>query len=412
MWTAFKDCRIKRNTYGGAYGACGGLSYKPSSSLYTHEKSILSAVINRIANEVSQIDFKHVRKDEEGRYVETINSNLNECLTVSANIDQNSRDFIRDVIISMCEEGNIAIFPTAVTTDINVPFDPISIRVGRITKWFPQAVEVEGYDECTGMHKSQIFPKKSVCILENPFYTVMNETNSSVQRLKKKLSSMDAYDKAVGSGKLDLIIQLPYALKSEARRKQAAERKEDIVKQLKDSAYGIAYVDNTEKITQLNRPLENNLLKEIEYLTNEVLSQLGFDTTILNGTADAQRVQNFKTTIINVYAGVIVDEMRRKWITKTGRSQGQDIEMYNDPFKLLPLEKMAELADKLTRNQIMTANEIRQKIGLKPSGDPKADMLMNWNVSHSPEEMGDEGGYPEEGYDEGYDEGYPEDGEY
>lgn len=399
MWTAFKNRGTCRNSYGGAYGATGGLSYKPNQSLFNGtDKSIISAVINKIANEVAQIDFKHIRKDEDGRYIETLNTHLNECLSVSANIDQNSRDFIRDVIISLCTEGTIAIFPTLITSDrLDVPFDPCSIRVGRIVKWYPKAVEIEGYDEETAQHKTDIFPKSSVCILENPFYTVMNEPNSSVMRLKKKLSCMDEYDKAVSAGKLDLIIQLPYALKSEARRQQARERKEDIVKQLKDSAYGIAYVDNTEKITQLNRPLENNLLKEIEYLTNEVLTMLGMDTTVLNGTADAQHIQNFRTSVVNVFASCIIDEMRRKWITKTGRSQGQDIAMYNDPFKLLPLEKMAELADKLTRNQIMTANEIRQKIGLRPSDDPNADKLMNWNVSHSPEELG----YgPEAGYEE------------
>lgn len=390
MWSAFSDNNTSRFVpkvnSGGYYGTRTD-TYHFSMN---NDKSIVAAVINRIAVDVSQVNFSHIIKDENGRYQEDCYSGLQECLSCSANVDQTSRDFMRDAVISMCEEGVVALVPMLADVDPrkNPQFDPYSIRTARITRWYPQAVEVDVYNEKTGRHDRGVFPKRCVCIIENPFYSVMNEPNSSVQRLKKKLRLMDDFDQQTSAGKLDLIIQLPYSLKSEARREQARQRKQDIVKQLADSKYGIAYVDNTEKVTQLNRPLENNLLKEIEYITDEVYAQLGVTKEILNGTADAKVMQNYKMRTVNVYINAIVDEIRRKWLTYQARLEGNDINSFQDPFSNVPLEQMAELADKLTRNEIMTANEIRQSIGLKPSDDPKADMLLNSNLNHNPEEFG------------------------
>lgn len=405
MWSAFSDnytSRFQPNVRGGNYYTTKVDTYHFTGG--TNDRSVVAAVINRIAVDVSQVNFAHILKDEDGRYKENCFSGLNECLSCSANIDQSSRDFMRDVVISMCDEGTIALVPTMADVDprTNAVFDPVAIRTARITHYYTDSVEVDCYNEKTGRHDRGIFPKRSVCIIENPFYSVMNEPNGSVQRLKKKLRMMDDFDKATSAGKLDLIIQLPYGLKSEARREQAKKRKEDIVKQLTESQLGIAYLDNTEKVTQLNRPIENNLLKEIEYITEEVYSQMGVTKEILNGTADAKVMQNYKTRVVNVYINAIVDEIKRKWLSLEQRLNGEDINSYQDPFNNVPLEQMAELADKLTRNEIMTANEIRQSIGLKPSDDPKADMLLNSNLNHNPEEygMGEEDYEGEEGYED------------
>lgn len=388
----------------------GSSAFRPDEVRYNEgvDKSIVTSVINRIAVDVSQITFKHVRVNLDNKsYTEDMDTGLNECLTIGANIDQTAKAFIKDVVISLCDEGNIAIIPTA---SIGNPlkqstFDPTSLRVARILRWFPRYVEVEYYNDITGKMSRFIYPKQSVCIINNPFYAVMNEPNGSVQRLKKKLIYLDGADAQTSSGKLDLIIQLPYSLKGPARKQQANERKAQIENQLVNSKFGIAYIDNTEKITQLNRPIENNLLKQIEYLTEEVYSQLGVSKELLMGKAEPQEITNYQQNTIMPFVNAIVDEMRRKFLTKRQRSNGQDIMSFTDPFNLIPLASMAELADKLTRNEIMTSNEIRQKIGLKPSEDPKADMLINSNLNHDPSEMGNYGEEPQEGdieYGPGY----------
>lgn len=403
MWkvsTNDNPSRLLPNVNTGGY-------YGTRTDLYhfgvNNDRSVVSAVINRIAVDVSQHNFTHILKDEDGRYKEDCYTGLNECLSLSANLDQSARDFMRDAVISMCEEGVVALIPTLCDVDprTNSKYDIYSIRTARVVNWYPSSVKVDYYNEDTGRHEQAVYPKRCVCIIENPFYSVMNEPNSSVQRLKKKLRMMDNLDKTMTAGKLDLLIQLPYSLRSETRREQAKQRKADIVKQLTESELGIAYIDNTEKVTQLNRPLENNLLKEIEYITEEVYSQIGVTKEILNGTADAKVMQNYKMRTVNVYVNALVDEIKRKWLTYEARMSGEDINTYQDPFANVPLEQMAELADKLTRNEIMTSNEIRQHIGLKPSDDPKADMLLNSNLNHNPEEFGDYGGYEgEEGYED------------
>lgn len=384
-WNAFsnnKDPTIHYRDIGSSY------SYRPDRPRFSrgNERSIVTSVYNHIAIDVSKINFKHCQLDDEGRYKEDRKSGLNTCLTLSANIDQTHREFIRDTVISMFDEGCIALVP--IDTDIDVKnnsFDVESIRVARITEWFPRHVKVRAYNDQTGEKEDLLFPKDRVCIIENPLYAVMNEPNSTMKRLIRKLNILDAIDEQSGSGKLDLIIQLPYVIKSEARRQQAETRRADIEKQLSGSKYGIAYTDGTERITQLNRPVDNNLMKQIEYLTSMLYSQLGITQSIMDGTADEKTMLNYYDRTIEPIASAIADEMRRKFLTKTARTQGQSILFFRDMFKLVPVGELAESADKLTRNEIMSKNEWRHIIGLKPSSDPKADQLINSNISQPTE---------------------------
>lgn len=380
-WNAFmnKDPTPTYQNLGESY------YYRPDRPRFSrgNERSIINAVFNRIALDVASLEFKHVRVDENEKYVEDIKSGLNDCLNVEANLDQTSRAFIQDVVMSMFDEGCIALVP------IDTTFNPIktgsydiqSIRVGKIVAWYPQHVKVNVYNEKTGKKQDLVLPKRNVGIVENPLYAVVNEPNSTVKRLIRKLSILDVIDEQSGSGKLDLIIQLPYQIKTESKQAQANKRRKDIEKQLAGSKLGIAYIDGTEKVTQLNRPIENNLLKQVEYLQNMVYSQLGITTGVLDGSADEKTMLNYNSRSVEPIASAIVDEMFRKFITKTARSQGQRIMMFRDPFKLVPVGDVAEIADKLTRNEIATSNEIRQIIGWKPSSDPKADELRNKNLN-------------------------------
>lgn len=348
-----------------------------------NERTIVNSIINRIALDVADIQIQHVRLDKDGRYIETIESGLNDCLNLEANIDQTGWALKHDAVISMLDEGVVAVVPVDTTFDPNITdsYDIKSMRVGKIVEWYPQHIKTKVYNEKTGKLEDIILPKKAVSIIENPFYTVMNEPNSTLQRLTRKLSLLDAIDEQSSSGKLDLIVQLPYTIKTEARRQQAETRRKDIEMQLTGSKYGIAYTDGTERITQLNRPIENNLLKQIEYLTSMLFSQLGITQGILDGTADEQTMLNYFSRVVKVIAKVFVDEMKRKFLTKTARSQKQSIMYFRNLFELTPVDKLAELSDKLTRNEIASSNEIRQLIGWKPSSDPKADQLVNSNIS-------------------------------
>lgn len=348
-----------------------------------NERTIVNSIINRIALDVADVQIQHVRLDKDGRYIETIESGLNDCLNLEANIDQTGWALKHDAVVSMLDEGVVAVVPVDTTFDPNVTdsYDIKSLRVGRIIEWYPQHIKIKVYNERNGKLEDIIMPKKAVAIIENPFFTVMNEPNSTLQRLVRKLSLLDAIDEQSSSGKLDLIVQLPYTIKTEARRQQAETRRKDIEAQLTGSKYGIAYTDGTERITQLNRPIENNLLKQIEYLTSMLFSQLGITQGILDGTADEQTMLNYISRIVKVIAKVFVDEMKRKFLTKTARSQKQSIMYFRNIFELTPVDKLAELSDKLTRNEIASSNEIRQLIGWKPSSDPKADQLVNSNIS-------------------------------
>jgi hypothetical protein len=339
---------------------------------------------------VSAIDIRHVRLDKNGRFLEEINSGLNNCLTLSANMDQTGRAFKQDIVMSMLDEGCVAIVPTDTTTDPKVTdsYDVETMRVGKIIQWRPRHVQVRLYNEQTGNKEEIWLPKKMVAIVENPLYAVMNEPNSTMQRLVHKLGLLDITDEQTASGKLDLIIQLPYVIKTDARRQQAENRRKDIEMQLAGSKYGIAYTDGTEKITQLNRSLDNNLMKQVEYLTNQLYSQLGITQTILDGTADEKTMLNYYSRTIEPIVSAIADEMKRKFLTKTARTQNQSIEFFRDPFKLVPVNDIAEIADKFTRNEIMTSNEIRQIVGMKPSDDPKADELRNSNIAETKEDPG------------------------
>lgn len=352
-----------------------------------NERSIITTIYNRIAIDVAAIDIKHCRLDENRRYIEDVQSGLNECLSVEANIDQTGSAFIQDIVLSMLDEGVVAIVPvdTSLNPNVTSSYDILSMRVGKITEWWPKDVRVELYNDSTGLKQEIILPKRQVGIIENPFYAICNERNSTLQRLKRKLSLLDITDEQTASGKLDLIIQLPYVVKTEARREQADRRRKDLEEQLSGSKYGIAYADGTEKITQLNRSLENNLLKQIEYLTEEVYSQFGITKEVLNGTADEKTMLNYNNRTIEPIVSAITEELRRKFLTKTARTQGQSITYFRDPFKLVPVNDIAEIADKFTRNEIMTSNEIRQIIGMKPSNDPKADQLVNSNISQPDE---------------------------
>lgn len=360
-------------------------SHRPDRVYFrrTTEKSLVSAYLNRIANDCASIDIRHVRLDPQKRYKEDIKSGLNECLTVEANIDQTAKMLIRDAVMSMFDEGVVAICPidTSLNPAKSDSWDVHSLRVGKITQWYPQHVKVELYNDKTGNKSELIFPKKQVAIIENPLYAIMNEPNSTLQRLIRKLAILDVVDEQSGSGKLDLIIQLPYVIKTEARRAQAEIRRKDIENQLSNSKYGIAYTDGSEHVTQLNRPLENNLLKQIEYLTSMLEGQLGIDKTIMNGTADEKTMLNYYNTVIVPVMDTIVDEMKRKLLTKTARSQGQSIMYFKDPFKLVPIQNIADIADKFTRNEILSSNELRSIVGFKPVQDTKADELRNKNLN-------------------------------
>lgn len=348
-----------------------------------NERSIVTSVINRIAIDCAAIDIVHCRLDENNRYLETMDSSLNYCFSDRANIDQTGRAFMQDVIMSLLDEGCIAILPVDTTDDPNETgsYDINTMRVGKVVDWYPRHVRVEAYDDRTGERKKVLVMKENVAIVENPLYAVMNEPNSTMQRLIRKLNLLDAIDEQSGSGKLDLIIQLPYIIKSEARRKQAEQRRKDIEQQLAGTKYGIAYTDGTERVTQLNRPVENNLLKQVEYLTNMLFSQLGITQAILDGTAKEEEKLNYYNSTVEPILSAVVDAMRTTFLTRTARSQRQSIEYFRDPFRLVPVSQIAEIADKMTRNEIMTSNEIRQVVGMKPSDDPKADELRNKNLS-------------------------------
>ena len=371
-----------------------------------NERSIVTSIFNRIAIDVSSIDIKHCRLDDNGRFIEEIDSGLNNCLGLEANIDQTGRAFIQDTVMSMLDEGCVAIVPvdTTLNPKITNSYDILSMRTGKIIDWYPAHVKLRVYNDKIGEKEDIILPKKQVGIIENPLYAVVNEPNSNMQRLIRKLSLLDVTDEQTASGKLDLIIQLPYAVKSDLRKRQADDRVKAIEDQLATNKYGIAYIDGTEKVTQLNRSVENNLLKQIEYLTGMAFSQIGITQSILDGTADEKTMLNYYNRTIEPIISVIVDEMKRKFLTKTARSQQQSILYFRDPFKLVPVNDIAEIADKFTRNEIMTSNEIRQIVGMKPSDDPKADELRNSNISQSKEEdpiMNDPYGDETEDYNEG-----------
>ena len=366
-------------------------TYKPDRVRFTrgNERSIVTSVYNRIALDVSSIDINHAKLDENGRFKEVIQSGLNECLTLNANIDQTGKAFIQDVVMSMMDEGCVAIVPvdTTINPEVSGSFDIQSLRTGNIIEWRPEFVKVRLYNDRTGQKEDVLLPKKSVAIIENPLYAVINEPNSTMQRLIRKLNLLDVIDEQSGSGKLDLIIQLPYVIKSEARRQQAENRRKDIEMQLAGSKYGIAYTDGTEKITQLNRPAENNLMKQIEYLTSMLYSQLGITQSVLDGTADERTMLNYYNRTIEPIISAIIDEMKRKFLTKTARTQNQSIVYFRNPFKLVPINELAEISDKFTRNEIATSNEIRQIIGWKPSDDPGADELRNKNLNQKAEDV-------------------------
>lgn len=362
-----------------------GYSSRPDRIRLTrgNERSIITSVYNRIALDVAALNVQHIRLDENGRFLSVIQDGLNTCLTMEANIDQTARAFIQDIVVSMLDEGCVAIVPVDTTYDPSVTgsYDIQTMRVGKILDWYPQHVRVRLYNERTGTKENILVPKSTVAIVENPLYAVVNEPNSTMQRLIRKLNLLDVIDEQSGSGKLDLIIQLPYVIKTEARRQQAENRRKDIEAQLSGTKYGIAYADGTERITQLNRSVNNNLMSQIEYLTSMLYSQLGITQSILDGTADEKTMLNYNNRTIEPIISAIVDEMKRKFLTKTARSQSQSISFFRDPFKLVPVNDIAEIADKFTRNEIMTSNEIRQVIGMKPSDDPRADELRNKNLS-------------------------------
>lgn len=379
-WNAFMN-KDPTSNYG--YGNGSGISPTRIRLSRGNERSIVTAVYNRLALDTAAIGIKHIRLDKDGRFMDVIDSGLNECLTVGANIDQTSRAFIQDVVMSMFDEGCVAIVPvdTTLNPKVTSSFDVNTLRTGKIVNWYPKHVTVRVYNEETGNKEDVILPKSMVGIVENPFYAVMNAPNSTLQRLIRKLVLLDDIDEQSGAGKLDLIIQLPYTIKSQARKAQAEERRKDIEMQLAGSKYGIAYTDATEHVTQLNRSLENNLMKQIEYLTNLLFSQLGLTQTIMDGTADEKTMLNYYDRTIEPIISAITDEMKRKFLTKTARTQGQSIKFFRDPFKLVPVSEIAEIADKFTRNEIASSNEIRQVIGWIPSKDPKADELRNSNIS-------------------------------
>ncbi len=384
-WNVF----TAKETVGGRWDIGPSNYYRPDRPIFSrgNERSIITSVYNRIALDVAAITIQHVRLDDEGRFTSVMDSSLNDCLSLEANIDQTGRAFIQDVVQSMLDEGCVAIVP--VDTDLDPKSGSYKIetmRTGKILEWYPQHVKVRVYNERTGRKEDVLVPKRTVAIVENPFYAVMNEPNSTMQRLIRKLNILDAIDEQSGSGKLNLIIQLPYVIKTEARRQQAEKRRKDIEEQLSGSKYGVAYTDGTEHVVQLNRPVDNNLMSQIEYLTSMLYSQLGLTQSIMDGSADDKTMLNYLTRTVEPILSAIVDEMKRKFLTKTARSQKQSILFFRDPFKLVPVGEIAEIADKMTRNEVMTSNEIRQKIGMTPSKDPNADKLRNSNLSAPKEE--------------------------
>lgn len=393
-WNAFMN---RDPTYSHNYG---GYSISPNRVRFSgkNERSIATAVYNRIALDVSSINIKHIRLDENERYIETIESGLNDCLNLSANIDQTGRAFIHDIVVSLLDEGSVAIVPVDTTMNplITQSYDILTMRTARILEWFPKTVRVSLYNEEIGRKQDIILPKSTVAIIENPFYSVMNEPNSTLQRLIRKLCILDAIDEQSGSGKLDMIVQVPYSTKNERQKRQAEERRKNIEDQLSGSKFGIAYIDGTEHVTQLNRPIENNLMKQIEYLTNQFYSQTGITQAILDGTADEKTMLNYTNRTIEPIIAAITDEMKRKFLTKTARTQGQSIKYFMDPFKLVPVNEIAEIADKFTRNEIASSNEIRQVIGWIPSKDPKADELINSNITQPIDEQNTSEEYQEE----------------
>lgn len=384
-WNAFMNKDSGRQYFN--YGYSSG--YRRDRPRFSRgvDRTIISSVYNRIALDVSQITIQHVKLDDNGRYKETMDSKLNDCLTLEANIDQTSRDFIQDLVFTMFDEGCAAIVPVDTSDDIlrTGSFDILSMRVGKIVEWFPRAVRINVYNDRTGEREEIVLPKERVAIIDNPFYCVMNESNSVVQRIIQKFRLLDAVDEYSSSGKLDLIIQLPYVIKTKAREDQAEQRRKLIENQLANSKYGIAYIDGTEHITQLNRSLENNFLTQIQYLVDLFYSQMGITSEVMNSTADEKTMLNYNTRTIEPIISAISDNMKRKFLTKTARSQGQSIMFFKDPFKLVPVSDLAEIADKMTRNEIMSSNELRQIIGMKPSSDPSADELRNKNLSQPAE---------------------------
>ena len=390
-WNAFTNNRDP--TYINAQYQDVGMGYvhRPDRVRFSrgNERSIVTSVYNRIAMDVAAIAIKHCRIDKNGRYIEDIRSGLNDCLTVEANIDQTGRSFIQDVVMSMFDEGAVAIVPVDTTIDPRKTnsYDILSMRTGKILEWYPAHVKVRVYNDRTGKKEDLVLPKRSVAIIENPLYAVINEPNSTMQRLVRKLNILDAIDEQSGSGKLDLIIQLPYIIKSDARREQAEKRRKDIEEQLK-GPYGIAYTDGTERITQLNRPIENNLMKQIEYLMNLLYSQIGMTPAVLDGSADEKAMLNYNNRTIEPIISAIVDAMKRVFLSKTARTQGQTIMFFNNPFKLMTVTEIAESADSLGRNEIVSSNEFRQILGLRPSDDPKADELRNSNLNHPEDQEG------------------------
>lgn len=400
-WNAF----LNRDPPGSRYYG-GGYSYRPDRMRFSRgsERTIINAIYNRIALDAASITINHVKLDENNRFDSIIDSGLNYCLNIEANADQTGRGLIQDIVMTFLEEGVAAVVPEKTNFDprYSNSYEIYSMRVGVPVEWYPNHVRVRLFNELTGQKEEITFPKKMVALIENPFYAVMNAPNSTMQQLVRKLALLDVVDEQAGSGKLDMIIQLPYVIKSPARREQAEQRRAEIEKQLSGSKYGIAYTDGTERIVQLNRSLENNILKSIEYLTNMVYSQLGVTQEILNGTADEKTMNNYMNRIIEPVVSAIADEFKRKFLTKTARTQGQSIMFFRDPFRLAPVSMIAEMADKFTRNEIMTPNEFRQVIGMKPSKDPKSDQLANRNIASADEGMpmlGEETYADEQGYD-------------
>lgn len=397
-WNAFVNNRDPTPTqpYMGYVSA-----YRPDKPKLTkgNERSIVNAIYNRIAIDVASITVQHVRLDENGRFSETINSGLNNALTLEANIDQSGRAFIQDTVMTMLDEGSVAIVPIETTLNpyLTGSWDVIAMRAGKVRQWYPDRVRVEVYNDKIGKKEEIILPKRMVCLPENPLYSVMNEPNSVLKRLIRKLNLLDAVDEQSGAGKLDLIIQLPYLVKSDLRKQQAEQRRHELEAQLEGSKYGVAYTDGTEKITQLNRPLENNLLQQIQYLTDMLYSQLGITAEVLNGTADERTMLNYTNKTLEPILSAITDEMKRKFLTKTARSQGQSIMFFREPFKLVPVDNLADIADRFTRNEILSSNEVRGLIGFKPSDDPKADELRNKNINQNEAEMaGQQSANPED----------------
>lgn len=380
-WNAFLNDDEPRAAY--SYGFSYGTRPDRVRMTRGNEKSIITAIYNRIASDAAAIDIEHVRLDEEDRYLETIKSGLNNCLTLDANIDQTGRALIQDIVMSMLDEGVVAIVPVdaSINPAVSTSFDIITLRTAKIIEWFPRHIRVRIYNDREGKFEEKVVPKSVTAIVENPFYAVINEPSSTMQRLIHKLALLDDVDEQSSSGKLDLIIQLPYTIKTEARRKQAENRRKDIEMQLAGSKYGIAYTDATEHITQLNRSVENNMLAQIEYLTNMLYSQMGITQSVLDGTANSETMLNYYNRTVEPILAAITDEMKRKFLSKTARTQRQSIEYFRDPFRLVPVEQFAEIADKMRRNEIMTSNELRQKIGMRPSQSEKADALENPNLA-------------------------------